>query len=170
MQLKVGQSAPNFVLPAYITGSGKSKTEDGKEELLALSDYAGKWLLIYFYPKDATPGCTKEACTLQESLPQFDKLGIAVLGVSADTIESHKKFATKYKLKFPLIADVDKELVEAYGVWGKKKFLGREYMGIKRDSYLINPKGKIAKIYREVKPEEHAREVLADIEALKQNL
>lgn len=129
-------------------------------------DAKGVWSLLYFYPKDDTPGCTKEACTLRDAYPQFKKLGIRVFGVSTDSIASHEKFIKKYDLPFTLIPDEDKELVHAYGVWGKKTFLGKSYMGTKRMSFLIDPKGKIAKIYEEVKPVKHAEEVLADLKTL----
>jgi len=152
--LKVGQKAPGFHLP----------DQAGKEH--DLKDYAGKWVLLYFYPKDDTPGCTVEACTLRDNFPEFKKLGIVVLGASADAVKKHAKFAEKYDLPFTLLADEEKKLVNAYGVWAKKKFMGREYMGILRNSYLISPEGKIAKSYEGVKPAQHAEEVLADLRAL----
>ncbi len=153
-QLKEGSKAPAFHLADQ---SGKTHT---------LKDYAGRWLLIYFYPKDSTPGCTIEACAIRDNATDFKKSKIAILGVSTDSITSHEKFARKYQLPFPLLADIDKEMVEAYGVWGEKKFMGRTYNGTRRMSFLINPAGKIAKIYSEVKPKEHAGEVLADYKAL----
>ncbi|MEK7649387.1 MAG: thioredoxin-dependent thiol peroxidase [Patescibacteria group bacterium] len=149
-QLKEGSKAPAFNLPDQ-SGTNHS-----------LKDYVGKWLLIYFYPKDDTPGCTTEACTIRDSFTDFKKSKIAILGVSTDSITSHEKFARKYQLPFPLLADTDKKMVEAYGVWGEKKFMGRTYMGTRRMSFLINPEGKIAKMYSEVKPKEHADQVLAD--------
>lgn len=152
--LTVGKTAPAFTL----------QDQDGTEH--ALKDYRGKWVLIYFYPKDDTPGCTKEACALRDEFPAFGKLKAKIFGVSADTVASHKKFATKYKLPFTLLADPEKRMIEAYGVWGKKKFMGREYMGIARSSFLINPEGKIEKIYEKVNPLTHADEVLADLKAL----
>lgn len=155
MKLKVNQKAPDFSL----------FDEEGKEH--SLSDYLGKWVLLYFYPKDDTPGCTKEACAIRDNFPDFKKLKITVLGVSTDTVKSHRKFADKYKLPFTLLADDSKKLVNKYGVWGKKKFMGREYMGTLRTSFLINPFGKIAKIYESVKPEIHAEEVLKDVEVFK---
>ncbi|MEK7545457.1 MAG: thioredoxin-dependent thiol peroxidase [Patescibacteria group bacterium] len=154
MPLKIGQKAPGFHLP----------DQAGKEH--DLKDYAGKWVLLYFYPKDDTPGCTTEACTLRDNFPKFKKMKAVVLGISADAVKKHAKFAEKYDLPFTLLADEEKKLVNAYGVWAKKKFMGREYMGILRNSYLINPEGKIAKIYEKVKPQEHAEEVLADLKAL----
>lgn len=120
----------------------------------------------YFYPKDDTPGCTVEACTLRDNFPKFKKMKAVVLGVSADPVKKHAKFAEKYELPFTLLSDEKKEMLGAYGVWAKKKFMGREYMGILRNSYLIDPQGKIAKIYEGVKPKDHAEEVLQDLKAL----
>ncbi len=151
--LKVTQKAPAFTLP----------DQDGV--MHSLKDYAGQWILIYFYPKDDTPGCTKEACALRDEFPAFGKLKAKIFGVSADTVASHKKFAKKYKLPFTLLADPEKGMIEAYGVWGKKKFMGREYLGISRSSYLVNPERKIEKVYEKVNPLTHANEVLADLEA-----
>ena len=128
-----------------------------------LSEQAGNWILLYFYPKDDTPGCTKEACAIRDAFPDFKKLGIAVLGVSVDSEKSHEKFITKYDLPFMLVSDETKEIVGKYGVWAKKKFMGREYIGTLRTSFLIDPAGNIRKIYENVKPEAHAVEVLGDI-------
>ncbi len=152
--LTVGDKAPNFRLP----------DQDGTEH--TLGEVKGQWALIYFYPKDDTPGCTKEACGIRDAFPKFKKLGLTVFGVSVDSVKKHAKFVEKYQLPFTLLADEQKEMVEAYGVWGKKKFMGREYMGTNRVSFLIDPKGKIAKVYPQVKPELHADEVLADVKAL----
>jgi len=151
MKLTVGKKAPAFSLP----------DQDGK--MHTLKEYAGKHLLIYFYPKDDTPGCTVEACSLRDNWNGFKKLKIAVVGVSADSAKKHKKFAEKYDFPFTLLADEEKKMIEAYGVWGKKKFMGREYMGIYRTSFLIGPDGKIVKIYEQVKPKDHAEEVLTDL-------
>ena len=123
-------------------------------------DYLGGWVLLYFYPKDDTPGCTKEACAIRDNLPNFQELKLKVLGVSVDSVQSHKNFAEKYSLPFTLLADEKKEVVEKYGVWGLNKFMGREYEGTFRTSFLINPEGNIAKIYENVKPETHAEEIL----------
>ncbi len=155
MTIKVGQEAPKFILP------------DQDDQLRSLKGYKDRWLLIYFYPKDDTPGCTKEACTVRDALPRFEKEGLAVLGISVDSVASHKKFATKYRLTFPLLADEKKDVVKKYGVWGKKKFMGREYMGTLRTSFLIDPDGKVAKVYDKVKPEKHAEEVWQDLQQLK---
>jgi|SRR3989344_7302141 len=149
MKLKVGVRAPDFGLP----------DQAGKKH--SLKDYKGQWVLLYFYPKDDTPGCTTEACTIRDSYANFKKSKIAVLGVSADSVQRHEKFASKYKLPFTLLADEDKKVLNLYGVWAKKKFMGHEYMGILRTSFLIDPKGNIANIYETVKPALHASEVLA---------
>ena len=161
MQLKIGDGAPNFTLP----------DQDGKTHTLA--EYAGPWLLLYFYPKDNTPGCTKEACMMRDDFYGFSARGgsasggkkfpIKIVGVSVDSVKSHKKFADEYKLPFTLLSDEGKELVNLYGVWGKKKFMGKEYDGTFRMSFLINPKGVIEKIYTNVKPAEHSKEVLEDL-------
>ena len=153
---KVAEQAPDFTLP----------DQDGANR--TLSDYKGKWVLLYFYPKDDTPGCTIEACTLRDQFKDFTTIGAVVLGVSTDNVGSHKKFATTYELPFTLLADENKEVVGRYGVFGEKKFMGKTYMGTNRTSFLINPSGKIAKVYEKVKPELHAGEVIADIRTLAQ--
>lgn len=154
MKLKVGDKAPDFSLPSQ------------KGEKHSLKETKGKWTLVYFYPRDNTPGCTREACTIRDAFPKFGKLKAVVFGISADSVESHKKFAQAFDLPFTLLSDPDKKALKAYGAWGKKKFMGREYMGIHRMSFLIDPKGKIAKIYEKVKPAEHADEVLKDLKEL----
>ena len=153
---EVNERAPDFTL----------LDEEGREHKLA--DYKGQWVLLYFYPKDDTPSCTKEACAIRDSFPDFKKLKVAVLGISVDSVKSHKKFADKYKLPFTLLADESKTVVGKYGVWAKKKFMGREYMGTLRTSFLINPSGKIVKIYEKVNPGLHAEEVLSDISSMLQ--
>ncbi|MBT3690430.1 thioredoxin-dependent thiol peroxidase [bacterium] len=155
MKLKVGDKAPKFNL----------SDQNGKKH--SLLDYKKKWILLYFYPRDNTPGCTKEACTIRDNYNEFKKNKIVVFGVSNDTIEKHKKFAEKFELPFTLLADTEKNLVKSYGVWSKKKFMGKEYFGISRSSFLISPKGIIAKIYEKVKPADHASEILNDIKLLK---
>ena len=155
MKLKKGNMAPDF----------KAEDQDGK--LNTLSDYRGQWVLMYFYPKDDTPGCTKEACAIRNIMPDFHKLKLQVFGVSIQDSKSHKKFADKYDLPFTLLADPDKKIVKKYGVWGKKKFMGREYMGTLRNSFLINPRGRIEKVYEKVNPEIHATEILEDLKNLK---
>lgn len=154
MKLSIGDKAPAFEVP----------DQDGKAR--SLSEFKGKTVLLYFYPKDDTPGCTKEACTIRDSWGAFKKAGVVVLGVSVDTVAKHRKFADKYELPFTLLSDEGKEIVKAYGVWGPKKFMGREFLGVKRWSFLIGPTGRIAKIYENVKPAEHAAEVLTDAKAL----
>lgn len=152
--LTVGQKAPSFSAPDQY---GKIRTSD---------DFKGSWLLLYFYPKDDTPGCTAEACGLRDNMNVFKKNGLLVVGVSADDEASHKKFGEKYALSFPLLADTEKKIVNVYGVWGEKFMYGKNYMGILRTSFLIDPEGVIQKIYEKVKPEEHAEEVLKDIKDL----
>ncbi len=146
--LKEGSTAPAF------------KTNDANGETVALKDLRGQKVVLYFYPKDDTPGCTKEACSFRDAFAKFKKKGIAVLGVSPDNEKSHLKFVTKYQLPFTLLADADRAIAEAYGVWGEKKFMGRKYMGVHRTTFLIDEKGKIKKIFEKVKPEDHANEVL----------
>lgn len=131
-----------------------------------LSQYRGKWVLIYFYPKDDTPGCTKQACAIRDAWSEFTHLKCIVLGISTDTGKSHKKFEEKFTLPFTLLADTEKEVVNAYGVWAPKTFMGREFLGTLRTSFLIDPEGKVAKIYEKVKPEQHADQVLSDLRDL----
>lgn len=151
LKLREGDAAPHFSAPT--NGGGT----------VSLKDFKGKYLVLYFYPKDDTPGCTKEACGFRDAYQDFENAGAVVLGVSTDSVKKHDKFVEKFQLPFPLLADEDKSIVEAYGVWGKKKFMGREYMGTNRVTFLIDPKGKIKKVWPTVKPEEHAAEVLAAI-------
>jgi peroxiredoxin Q/BCP len=157
MTLKINDLAPDFSLP------------DQDNKIHKLSDYRGKWVLLYFYPKDSTPGCTIEACTLRDAFEEFGRKNAVVLGMSADSVEKHESFAKKHKLPFTLLSDENKDVLKTYGVWTKKKFLGKEYMGILRNSYLINPEGKIEKIYEGVKPAKHAEEVLVDLIKLQKN-
>jgi peroxiredoxin Q/BCP len=152
MKLKIGDKAPDF----------KLKDQTGKEHSLA--SYSGKSVLLYFYPKDDTPGCTKEACEIRDNFSVFKKLKLVIIGVSADSVNSHKKFSEKYNLPFILLADENKKVVKIYGAWERKKFMGREYYGIKRISFLIDPKGNIEKIYENVVPANHAKEVISDID------
>lgn len=152
MKLKAGEKAPNFSLL------------DEENNNRSLFNYRGNWLLLYFYPKDDTPGCTKEACTLRDDFERFKKLNITIVGVSTDSVESHKKFVEKYNLPFSLLSDQNKEVVKLYGVFEKKKMMGREYYGTLRTSFLINPKGEIKKVYEKVKPAEHSAEVLNDVQ------
>lgn len=147
-------SAPLFTL----------KDQNGKDH--SLEDARGKWLLLYFYPRDNTPGCTKEACEVRDNFDDFSQYNCLVWGVSTDSVESHKKFEEKHGLPFTLLADTEKEVVLKYDVWAPKKFMGKEFMGIVRASYLINPEGKITKVYPKVKPALHALEVLEDLRSL----
>lgn len=149
--IKVGDKAPAFSLP------------DQNGTIHSLSDYKGKKVLLYFYPKDDTPGCTTEACEFRDSYKELEKAGLVALGVSKDSVKSHKKFADKFSLPFPLLSDESTEMIKSYGVWRKKKFMGREYMGIERMSFLIDEEGKIMKIYETVKPALHTSEVKTDI-------
>lgn len=149
--LAVGTSAPDFSLP----------DQDGK--MHTLSQYRGRWVLIYFYPKDDTPGCTKEACMIRDAFPRFEGVHAEVFGISKDSVASHKSFAEKYQLPFRLLSDENREVIELYGVWREKKMMGKSYMGTARTSFLIDPEGVIQKIYESVKPEVHAEEVLADL-------
>ncbi len=151
LKLKVGDKAPAFTVNT--NGGGK----------ISLSDYKGQHVVLYFYPKDDTPGCTKEACSFRDNFAALKKKGAVVLGVSPDPVKSHDKFVEKFKLPFTLLADEDKKIVEAYGVWGEKSFMGRKYMGTFRVTFLIGPDGKIKKIWPLVKPEEHVAEVLAEL-------
>lgn len=129
----------------------------------SLSDYLGQWVLVYFYPKDDTPGCTIEACSIRDAWEDFKQAGVTVLGVNADTTTSHKKFADKYQLPFILLSDPEKQVLKKYGAFQGKNMFGRRFTGINRISYLIDPKGKIFKIYPKVNPSEHANNVLADV-------
>ncbi|MBP9695150.1 MAG: thioredoxin-dependent thiol peroxidase [Candidatus Magasanikbacteria bacterium] len=154
MSLKENTKAPDFEL---LDQSGISHQ---------LSDYLGQWVLLYFYPKDDTPGCTTEACDLRDQFSEVKKYNTIILGVSADSVKSHEKFATKYKLPFSILADEEKKVVKLYDVWAPKKFMGREFLGINRVSFLIDPKGIIVKVYDPVKASEHASEVLSDLKEL----
>ena len=146
--LSEGDPAPDFCSP------------DQSGNTVQLSSLRGKPVLLFFYPKDNTPGCTKEACAFRDQFDAFQKRGVQVLGISTDSVKSHQKFASKFDLPFPLIADTEKAIVQAYGVWGEKKFMGRTYDGTFRASFLIDAKGKIQKIWPQVKPEPHPAEVL----------
>jgi len=149
LSLKEGDRAPEFT--AATSGGGT----------LSLAQLKGKSVVLYFYPKDNTPGCTKEACSFRNEFAALRDKGIVVLGVSTDSVKSHDRFVEKYQLPFMLLADEDKRIVEAYGVWGEKSFMGRKYLGTHRVTFLIGPEGKIQKIWPQVKPEDHAKEVLA---------
>jgi peroxiredoxin Q/BCP len=149
--LSPGKTAPPFRLPDQTGVTQDAKTLKGKR------------YLVYFYPKDSTPGCTTQACGLQSDLEQFNRLGIAVFGVSMDSVASHRKFADKYKLEFPLLADTEKSLIEAYGVWVEKSMYGKKYMGISRSSFLVGSNGKIEQVWEKVNTKTHAQDVLTFI-------
>ena len=151
--IAVGMAAPDFTLLDHM---GKPVT---------LSAYRGRWVLLYFYPKDDTPGCTKEACMLRDAFPRFEGLHAHVFGVSKDTVESHKKFVDKYNLPFQLLADPDTAVNKLYGVWREKKMMGKVYRGTLRSAFLIDPEGIVRKVYEKVKPEIHAEEVISDLDA-----
>jgi peroxiredoxin Q/BCP len=151
LKLKEGDVAPEFFVAT--NGGGK----------ISLADFRDRNVILYFYPKDDTPGCTKEACAFRDHFAEFKQRGAVVLGVSTDPVKSHDKFVEKFKLPFTLLADEDKQIVEAYGVWGEKSFMGRKYLGTHRVTFLIGPDGRIKKIWPQVKPEEHAAKVLAEL-------
>lgn len=149
------QKAPDFTLP------------DQDNALHSLSDYAGQWLVLYFYPGDDTPGCTAEACSFRDERDVIAELGNAkVVGVSKNTVESHKKFANKYSLNFTILSDPEHKTIEDYGAWKPKKIAGREFMGTQRNTYIIDPAGNIAKTYEHVNPLKHAADIIADLKAL----
>jgi len=149
LRLQEGDNAPGFSAPT--NGGGRA----------SLADFKGKHVVLYFYPRDDTPGCTKEACAFRDHFAAFEQRGAVVLGVSIDPVKAHDKFVAKFNLPFPLLADQDKKIANDYGVWGPKSFMGRQYEGIHRVTFLIGPDGKIKKIWPRVKPEKHAAEVLA---------
>jgi len=149
------KQAPAFSLP----------DQDGTMHKLA--DYAGKWLVLYFYPKDDTSGCTAEACSFRDERDAIAEFGNAVVvGISKDTVRSHKKFAEKYGLNFTILSDPEHTTIEAYDSWKPKKFMGREYIGTQRNTFIINPSGQIAKEYRGVDPKKHAAQIIADLKEL----
>jgi peroxiredoxin Q/BCP len=151
MTLNPGDIAPVFSLP------------DAAGNVVSLADFRGRRVVLYFYPRDHTPGCTKEACGFRDIYSEYESRNIAVIGVSTDGAKSHAKFAAKYQLPFPLLCDSNAEMATAYGCYGLKKFMGKEFMGITRSTFAIAPDGRIEKIYRKLKPESHAREILADL-------
>lgn len=146
--VKEGDTAPDFSLPA----------DDGST--VSLSDYRGRKVILYFYPKDDTSGCTKQACELRDSLTRIDEAGAVVLGVSPDSIESHVKFRDKYDLNFPLLADEDQEVCRAYGVWKEKSMYGRKFWGVERSTFIIDEEGVVVAAWRRVRPKGHAERVL----------
>ncbi|HCK11690.1 MAG TPA: thioredoxin-dependent thiol peroxidase [Candidatus Latescibacteria bacterium] len=154
MGLSEGDTAPNFKLP------------DQNGDVHEIKDYKEKWLVVFFYPKDNTPGCTKEACNFRDNIKPLEGLGAKVVGVSVDSVKKHANFVAKYDLPFTLLADEEQKMVNDYGVWGLKKFMGREYMGTNRMTFIVDPKGKIAKVYSKVKAATHGEEVLADLKQI----
>ncbi len=154
---KVGQKAPSFNL---MTDS---------DQPLKLADLKGQWSVLYFYPKDDTPGCTKEACGLRDDYGAYEKAGVRILGVSPDSPASHRKFKEKYNLPFTLLADDGHKVCDAYGVWGPKKFMGKEYTGVLRTTFLIDPDGKIARAFENVKPEGHSQEILSALQTSRES-
>ena len=153
--LKIGDKAPDFCLP------------NQDEEEVCLRDLQGSWVVLYFYPKDNTPGCTTEACDFTAAMPDFSKLGATILGVSPDSPKKHRNFIEKKELSITLLSDEDKEVLQAYGVWQLKKNYGREYMGVVRSTFIINPEGKIAAVWDKVKVKGHVdavREKLSELE------
>lgn len=153
MILEAGNQAPDFEL------------QDSQGDLRKLSDYAGQTIVVYFYPKDDTPGCTKEACSFRDSYHDFKVAGVEVIGISPDSVKSHSKFSEKHDLPFILLSDPEHKVCEAYGVWGLKKFMGREYYGVLRTTFVIGPDGKIKKVFKNVKPADHSHEVLEAVKA-----
>jgi len=147
--LREGKEAPDFEL----------MDQEGK--LHKLSDYKGKVVILYFYPKDDTPGCTVEACNFRDNFEVFKAAGVEILGISPDSVKSHAKFQQKHSLPFTLLADEDHKVCEVYGVWGPKKFMGKEYNGVYRTTYIIDEQGLIKKTFENVKPDEHAQEILS---------
>lgn len=151
MSLNPGHLAPDFTLL------------DSNEHPVCLSDFRGKWVILYFYPRDNTPGCTKEACGFRDAYAEFQAQDVVVLGVSTDDAKSHTKFSTKFNLPFTLLSDPEGKAASVYESYGLKKFMGKEYIGTSRNTFLIDPDGKIVKVYLKVKPEPHAAELLADL-------
>lgn len=150
-----GDSVPEF------------NVHDANGNSVKSTDFQGKRHAIYFYPKDFTPGCTVEADEFSKDYEKFKKNGIEIIGVSPDSVDSHKKFCAKMGIKYPLLADTDREISEKFGVWGKKKFMGREYMGVMRSTFLVDEHGKIFKVFPKVKPAGHSKDVLAEFQKLK---
>lgn len=154
MPISAGIPAPEFVA---VDDTGISRR---------LRDFRGRAIILYFYPADDTPGCTKEACNFRDDYSDYQRAGATILGVSPDTVNSHVKFKAKYQLPFPLLADVGHKICDAYGVWGPKKLMGREYEGVLRTTFLINKQGNIAKVFENVRPSEHSAEVLKELNNL----
>lgn len=158
--VKEQQPAPDFTLPAI------GSADVVKNGQVHLADLKGHTVVLYFYPKDDTPGCTKEACSFRDANREMQKRGAVVLGVSTDSVASHQKFAEKYGLSYPLLSDTDATVSQLYGVYGEKNMYGKKYLGVNRETFLIDKDGVVRKIWHKVKPEEHANEVLDTIESL----
>lgn len=153
MPISAGIPAPDFEL------------QDDTGTPRKLSDYRGRNVVLYFYPKDDTPGCTKEACNFRDDYSAYEKAGVAILGVSPDDVKSHAKFKKKFQLQFPLLADIGHKVCDLYGVWGPKKFMNKSYEGVLRTTFLIDETGKIVRVFENVRPAEHSAELLAELEA-----
>jgi peroxiredoxin Q/BCP len=153
MPISAGIPAPEFEL---LDDTGKA---------LKLSEFRGKNVILYFYPEDDTPGCTKEACNFRDDYSAYEKADVVILGVSPDSVESHVKFKQKFQLQFPLLADVGHKVCDLYGVWGPKQFMGKEYEGVLRTTFLIDAQGIIRKVYENVRPAQHSAELLAELGA-----
>lgn len=154
MPIPAGTPAPDFSL------------QDDSGQTVHLADFRGRPVILYFYPKDDTPGCTKEACNFRDDYSAYREAGLDILGVSPDSVRSHAKFKQKYALPFPLLADEGHRVCETYGVWGRKKFMGREFDGVLRTTFLIGPDGVIKKVYENVKPADHSAELLRELAQL----
>jgi len=155
MALATDTKAPAFSLP------------DEKGTVHSNEEFKGRWYVLYFYPKDDTPGCTKEACGFRDAYSIFEKENVIVIGISKDSVKSHEKFIEKYDLPFLLLSDETRETIQQYEAWGEKKFMGKTFQGVLRISYLIDPSGMIRNVYEKVKPAEHAEEILNDVRKLK---
>jgi len=151
MVLSIGQQAPEFELT------------DNEGNPHKLADYRGQTIVVYFYPKDDTPGCTKEACSFRDTYADFRQAGVEIIGISPDNEKSHSRFIQKFELPFTLLSDPDHQVCEAFGVWGLKKYMGREYQGVHRTTFIIDPDGVIKRVFENVKPADHSQEVLAEV-------
>jgi len=152
--LEEGSKAPDFTL------------SDQFGNIHTLADHQGQWVVLYFYPKDMTPGCTTEACNFRDDFASFKNLNTIILGISKDSVKRHAKFAEKYQLPFPLLSDIEGDVCDMYDVWKEKSLYGKTYMGILRTTYLINPKGEIARVYPKVKVKNHASDLLNELQSL----
>lgn len=156
-KISAGQNVPDFTLPST----------DGP--MISPLDFRGKWTILYFYPKDDTSGCTKEACNFRDRMNEYRKRHVGIIGISADDMDAHQKFVSKNSLPFPLLSDVGHEMLEDFGVWVEKSMYGKTYMGVARSTFVIDPDGRIAKIFEDVKPDEHSRELLSYLDVVMPN-